>query len=88
MVDCLEKSLLNVDYYSQKYDYYQMLPESAKKVLLIFKDHPEKKLNTAFIEKNSDIPRRTIITSYKPLIQGGFLQEMGTGPQKGYRIVF
>jgi len=88
MVDCLEKSLLNVDYYSQKYDHYQMLPESAKKVLSIFKDHPEKKLNTAFIEKNSDIPRRTIITSYKPLIQGGFLQEMGTGPQKGYRIVF
>ena len=60
----------------------------AVTVLECFKSHPEKKLKVADIEKNTDLPRRTIQFALKSLVEKAILNRLGKGAGSRYQLVF
>jgi Fic family protein len=88
MMDCLAKSFENVAYFSNKYDAFMGLSESAITLLNCFKDAPESSLKTADLIRLSNLPRSTIIWALKQLKVSGFLQAKGKGAGVRYKIQF
>jgi Fic family protein len=88
MIDILGKSLDNLTYYSNKYDSYKGLSETAHNVLQCFKFEPERFLQTKDIVHITGVPRRTIIYSLNTLKEKHFIQQSGKGAGSRYKLVF
>jgi Fic family protein len=88
MIDILDKSLDNLTYYSNKYDSYNGLSETAHDILQCFKSEPEKFLQTKDIIRITGISRRTIIYTLNTLKVKQFIQQSGKGAGSRYKLVF
>ena len=83
-----EAAIADIAVYRKKYAHLQSLSESAVTVLECFKSNPETKLKVADIEKNTDLPRRTIQFALKSLAEKAFLQRLGKGAGRRYQLIF
>ena len=83
-----EAAIVDIAVYRTKYTHLQSLSESAVTVLECFKSSPETKLKVADIEKNTDLPRRTIQFALKSLVEKAFLNRMGKGAGSRYQLIF
>ena len=83
-----EAAIADIAVYRKKYAHLQSLSESAVTVLECFKSSPERKLKVADIEKNTDLPRRTIQFALKSLTEKAFLNRLGKGAGSRYQLVF
>lgn len=83
-----EAAIADIAVYRKKYANLQSLSESAVTVLECFKSNPETKLKVADIEKNTDLPRRTIQFALKSLVEKAFLNRLGKGAGSRYQLIF
>ncbi|MFC1595795.1 Fic family protein [Candidatus Margulisiibacteriota bacterium] len=88
IINIFNKSLKNIDYYADKYDLYQALTETDLSIYKAFKEMPEKSLQTKNLVSLLHIPRRTVIYALNKLVKDGFLQVLGAGAQKKYKLAF
>ena len=83
-----ERSLDDVNIYLEKYHKLQSLTEIESKVLETFRSRPETKLRVSDISEATDLLKRSIQNAIKTLVENGFLQKSGRGPQVVYQLVF
>lgn len=89
MLKMLHESISSdVDFYVKKYEHYVKLSDAQIKVFACFKEHPEKKIGLKEILGAVNMPRRTAIHALGALVDGNFLQKMGSGPATKYRLTF
>ena len=74
--------------YRNRFAQLQKLSESALAVLNGFKSSPEKRLKVSDIEKDTDVPRRTIQYALKTLTEKAFIQKLGQGAGSRYQLIF
>lgn len=72
----------------ERYANYQRLSESALAVLKSFKSSPEKRLKVSDIERDIELPRRTIQYALKTLSEKQFIQKLGEGAGSRYQLIF
>ena len=87
-IKILRSSLSDIDVYRNRFAQLQKLSESALVVLDCFKSSPEKRLKVSDIEKETDLPRRTIQYALKTLSQKAFIQRLGQGAGTRYQLIF
>jgi DNA-binding MarR family transcriptional regulator len=78
----------DIDFYHDKYQAFIKLPKAQQEVLLLFREHPEKKLAPKNIITETGIPERTVVHALGKLIDKGFLQKRGTRPSVWYQLKF
>ncbi len=89
MLKRFEDALNNdIEFYARRYSSYRELADSPQKVLLCFKEYPEKRLQLKDVMALTHIPRRTVIYSIQVLVTEGFLQKEGKGPATKYQLTF
>ena len=88
LITIVRRAIDDIDIYRTRYTNQQKLSENAIVVLAVFKARPEKRLKIADIEKNTNIPRRTIQYTLRVLVEKQFLQKLGAGPSSRYQLVF
>lgn len=89
MLKIIEEAIKSdIDFYHDKHMAFVKLPQSQRKVLSIFKEHPEKKLSPKDISAEIKIPERTLLHALEKLIEKGFLQKSGTRPSMWYQLTF
>ena len=84
----LRASLSDIEIYRSRYARLQKLSESALTVLSCFKSSPERRLKVSDIEKDTDMPRRTVQYALKTLTQKAFVQKLGQGAGTRYQLIF
>lgn len=88
MIKILLASLEDITVFKKRSDAYTLLSESARKVLICFKEHPEIRLSTEEILQMTDLPRRTITYSLSTLTKEHFIQKYGRGAGTRYQLIF
>lgn len=88
MLKMLEKSLLDVNLYHEKFIAVQKLSLAATKVLECFKEFPELRLNTKKICELTNLPRRTAVNALNNLLHANLIQKYGAGTSVRYQITF
>ena len=88
MSDVLLASLSNCDHYGNKYDNYCKLSQTASKILIVFKDEPERNIKISDVLAKLNLPRRTTLYSLNQLNKLGFIQKLGAGAGVRYQLVF
>ena len=84
----LQSSLSDIDVYRRRYAQLQKLSESALTVLKSFKSTPERRLKVSDIEKDIDLPRRTIQYALQTLTKKAFIQKLGQKAGTRYQLIF
>lgn len=84
----VEKSLQDIDVYRIRYRNLQKLSEAARTILACFKSSPEKFLKVSNIERQTELPRRTIQYNLKVMTDMEFLQRLGSGAGSRYQLIF
>ena len=84
----IDDAISDIPVYRQRYANYQALSEAALKILNCFKSSPEKRLKVSDIEKETQLPRRTIQYALKTLSEKQFLQKLGEGAASRYQLIF
>jgi len=79
MIKILKESMTDIDFYSKRAKVYKKLSESARKVLLCFRERAEEKLKTNDILQETKIPKRTITNALKILTNEEFIARYGQG---------
>ena len=74
--------------YKQKFDDYQLLSPSSKKILNAFNENPQIYQATKQIIELTKLPRRTISHCLTTLTKKQFLQKMGQGAGVRYQLIF
>jgi Fic family protein len=87
-VKILRSSLSDIAVYRRRYAQLQKLSESALAVLNCFKSSPEKRLKVSDIEKDTELPRRTIQYALQTLTQKVIIQKFGQGAGTRYQLIF
>ena len=87
-IKIIRSSLTDIEIYRSRYARLQKLSESALAVLKCFKSSPEKRLKVSDIEKDTDMPRRTIQYALQTLTKKGFLQRLGQKAGTRYQLIF
>jgi Fic family protein len=88
MVDVLAESQKNFSHYCEKFDRFQGLSDTALRILECFRDAPEHLMTTGMLIERTSVPRRTVIYSLNSLVAAGFVQSLGSGAGRRYRLVF
>jgi Fic family protein len=88
MIDTLEKSVENFNYYSAKYEHLLELSNASIGILDCFKNEPERFLSTRELTEQAGIPRRTVIYCLNKLLDTGFIRRQGKGASCRYRLLF
>ncbi len=88
MSGILSASLRNCDHYSDKYDNFCKLSQTAQKILTVFKDEPERNIKISNILAKLRLPRRTTLYSLNQLKKFGFIQKLGAGAGVRYQLIF
>lgn len=78
----------DIDFYANKHERSTRLSGAQEKVLACFKEHPEERLGLKEVVAAVGIPRRTAIHALGALVEGGFLQKVGSGPARRYQLTF
>ncbi len=87
-VRSFEKALNDIAIYQSKFQKLQNLTETENLVLAAFRSNPESKLRVSNIVEKFGLNARSIQKAIKRLVEIGFLQKLGRGPQTRYRLVF
>lgn len=87
-IKILRSSLSDIEVYRNRYAQLQKLSESALTVLNCFKSSPEKRLKVSDIEKETDMPRRTVQYTLQTLTKKAFIQKLGQGAGTRYQLIF
>lgn len=87
-IKVIKSGIQDVYFYREKYRKLQKLSESAVKVLDEFKTNPKRKLKVSDLEKNIELPRRTIQRSLRTLTEQEFIHKLGAGSDTRYQLVF
>ena len=88
MLERLKEAIVNVDYYALKFDRFKTLSSKAKLVLSCFKTQPELFLSTKVIVEKTNIPRRTVIFLLNKLLDLEFIESLGQGASRQYKLRF
>lgn len=88
MSEILSASLRNCDHYSNKYDNFCKLSQTAQNILMVFKDEPERNIKISNILAKLNLPRRTTLYSLNQLKKFGFIQKLGAGAGVRYQLIF
>ena len=88
IVKILNLALDDVLLYKQKFDDYQLLSPSSKKILNAFNENPQIYQATKQIIELTKLPRRTISHCLTTLTKKQFLQKMGQGAGVRYQLIF
>jgi Fic family protein len=84
----LRSSLSDIEVYRSRYAQLQKLSESGLAVLNCFKSSPENRLKVSDIEKDTNLPRRTIQYALQTLTKKAFIQKLGQGAGTRYQLIF
>lgn len=87
-IKILRSSLSDIEVYRNRYAQLQKLSESGLTVLNCFKSSPEKRLKVSDIEKDIDLPRRTVQYALQTLTKIGFIQKLGQKAGTRYQLIF
>jgi Fic family protein len=87
-IKILQSSLSDIEVYRRRYALLQKLSQSALAVLDCFKSSPEKRLKVSDIQKNTDLPRRTIQYALQALTKKAFIQKLGQKAGTRYQLIF
>jgi Fic family protein len=87
-IKVIKSAIKDIYFYKAKYQKLEKLSRSAVMVLNSFKSSPEKKLKVADIERDIELPRRTIQRSLKTLSDQEFIHRLGAGSDTRYQLVF
>ena len=87
-VKMMDAAIDDVEVLRAKYQSLLRLSESANRVLACFRSMPEAKLKAGRIMEETNLARRTVQNSLTTLLEGGFIQRRGTGPETWYQLVF
>ncbi len=87
-IKILRSSLSDIEVYRNRFAQLQKLSESALAVLDRFKSSPEQRLKVSDIEKETDMPRRTIQYTLQTLTAKAFIQKLGQGAGTRYQLIF
>jgi len=66
----------------------QKLSESALAVLNCFKSNPARRLKVSDIERDINLPRRTIQYALQTLTKKAFIQKLGQKAGTRYQLIF
>lgn len=88
MIKVLQDALSDIEIFKRRYDAYQFLPESARKVLACFKEHPEIRLSRQELVAFTKLPARTVTRSLTALMKENFIQRYGRGAGVIYQLIF
>jgi len=88
MIKIMEESLTDIDIYLRRYESVQNLSEASLKVLEAFKEHPELRLSTKILVKETQLPRRTINYGLLSLLEADLIQRYGQGAGVRYQLKF
>ena len=88
MIKVLEGALKDIDFYAKRAKAYKKLPQSAIKVLTCFKEKAEERVKTKDILEVTNLPKRTITTSLKTLVELDFIARYGQGAATYYQLIF
>lgn len=87
-IKVIEEALEDITIYRNKYKNLIGLSEASVQILNCFKSNPEERIQVNKLEKEINLPRRTIQYSLKTLIEKGFLQKIGQGAGSRYQLIF
>ncbi|HLB42705.1 MAG TPA: Fic family protein [Gammaproteobacteria bacterium] len=88
MIKTLFHALGDIEIYKKRFDAYQLLSESARKILACFKEHPEIRLSRQQLVKMTRLPMRTVTYSLATLSKKQFVQKYGQGAGVRYQLIF
>lgn len=88
MIKILAGAMGDIDFYAKRAKAYKKLPESAIKVLNCFKEKAETKVKTKDILEVTQLPKRTVTTSLKTLLDKEFIARYGQGAAIYYQLIF
>jgi len=74
--------------YRSRYAQLQKISESGLAVLNCFKSSPENRLKVSDIEKDTNLPRRTVQYTLQTLTKKAFIQKLGQGAGTRYKLIF
>ena len=87
-IKILRASLSDIEIYRKRYAQLQKLSQSALVVLDCFKSSPEKRLKASDIEKDTDMPRRTVQYALQTLTKKALIHKLGQGAGTRYQLTF
>ena len=87
-IKILRSSLSDIEVYRSRYAQLQKLSESGLAVLNCFKSSPENRLKVSDIEKDTNLPRRTVQYTLQTLTKKAFIQKLGQGAGTRYQLIF
>jgi len=87
-IKILRSSLSDIEVYRNRYAVLQKLSESALAVLNCFKSNPERRLKVSDIERDINLPRRTIQYALQTLTKIAFIQKLGQKAGTRYQLIF
>ncbi len=88
MIKIIGESLEGVKEYQKKFQALQKLSETALKVLNVFKEHPEIRLQTKRISEQTGLPIRTVAYALATLLDKKLIQKYGQGGATKYQLTF
>ena len=87
-IKIFRSSLSDIEVYRSRYAQLQKLSESGLAVLNCFKSSPENRLKVSDIEKDTNLPRRTVQYTLQTLTKKAFIQKLGQGAGTRYQLIF
>ena len=87
-IKIFRSSLSDIEVYRSRYAQLQKISESGLAVLNCFKSSPENRLKVSDIEKDTNLPRRTVQYTLQTLTKKAFIQKLGQGAGTRYQLIF
>ena len=88
IIKVLFHALGDIEVYKKRFNAYQLLSESARKILACFKEYPEIRLSRQQLVKMTRLPMRTVTYSLVALSKKQFIQKYGQGAGVRYQLIF
>ncbi len=88
MIKILTEAMADIDFYAERAKSYKKLPASAIEILTCFKEKAEERIKTKEILEATSLPKRTITTSLKTLVNKRFITRYGQGAATYYQLIF
>lgn len=88
MIKVLHEAIDNIPVLRKRYTAEKLLSPSASVVLKCFREFPEIRLTSRKIEKETNLPKRTIAYSLNILLENHLIQRYGQGAGIRYQLVF
>jgi Fic family protein len=88
MIKVISRSLVDFEFYRNRYRSLLDLSPGAAKVLDCFKERPENRLQRRVIIEDTGLPRTTVTDALRVLTKQGFIQRLGRGAGIRYQLLF